>query len=532
MTISMEETQEILETTGPFDGKGSPETESLDGKESLETESYDEKEKQEEDSDDQSSPRGVLEIPISGSDSDNSSCGTSATEKSTVHRALFGENNGLHWRNLIDNIKWKSMRRFSTIPLLGGYEISRKNLRRKLGLSPGIDDESDCGDIVVPKPSWRNFTKKELADATDNFSPAKCPNFLAGMNLFPQLLTIPIANYFRKIIDPQQLTSLATFAIKSVVILLSHVSVCSFEFWILIEKLIGEGGHAEVYKGCLSDGLVVAVKRITKKEKNDEDRVGDFLSELGIIAHINHPNAAKLIGFGVDGGLHLVLQFSPHGSLASVLHGAFSIPYFCLHFLHFAATFGKLKTNNLNIEIYETHLFLQYKLLLIRFEVEQQRFNISGATEKLDWKRRFKVALGVAEGLQYLHCECQRRIIHRDITASNILLTEDYEPQAKPLLEENNVNDLADPSLRDAYDNGEMKRVMSIALACIHHLPSTRPNMNRVVQLLRGEGGQVELKQRSMVGGRAMVLDDSDLEDYTSASYLSDLDRHRQLLLE
>lgn len=484
MTISMEETQEILETTGPFDRKGSPETESLDGKESLETESYDEMEKQEEDSDDQSSPRGVLEIPISGSDSDNSSCGTSATEKSTVHRALFGENNGLHWRNLIDNIKWKSMRRFSTIPLLGGYEISRKNLRRKLGLNPGIDDESDCGDIVVPKPSWRNFTKKELADATDNFSP---------------------------------------------------------------EKLIGEGGHAEVYKGCLSDGLVVAVKRITKKEKNDEDRVGDFLSELGIIAHINHPNAAKLIGFGVDGGLHLVLQFSPHGSLASVLHGA---------------------------------------------------------TEKLDWKIRFKVALGVAEGLQYLHCECQRRIIHRDITASNILLTEDYEPQisdfglakwlpekwvhhvvhpiegtfgymapeyfmhgivdektdvfafgvlllelitgrhavdscrqslvmwAKPLLEENKVNDIADPSLRDAYNNGEMKRVMSIALACIHHLPSTRPNMNRVVQLLRGEGGQVELKQRSMVGGRAIVLDDSDLEDYTSASYLSDLDRHRQLLLE
>lgn len=37
-----------------------------------------------------------------------------------------------------------------------------------------------------------------------------------------------------------------------------------------------------------------------------------FLSELGIIAHINHPNAAKLHGFGVDGGLHLVLEFSPH----------------------------------------------------------------------------------------------------------------------------------------------------------------------------------------------------------------------------
>lgn len=52
--------------------------------------------------------------------------------------------------------------------------------------------------------------------------------------------------------------------------------------------------------------------------------------------------------------------------------------------------------------------------------------------QSLDWKKRFKVVLGIAEGLKYLHHECPRRIIHRDIKASNILLTEDYQAQVLP----------------------------------------------------------------------------------------------------
>ncbi|KAK4367029.1 hypothetical protein RND71_014909 [Anisodus tanguticus] len=442
---------------------------------------------------DQLSPRAVLEIHISStSDSDNSSISSGERSRSfgssPSPSPVGSGGEGLSFKNLFDQMKRKSIRRLSTIPLLGGYEmlLPKKNIKRKLlaRIRSAEEDTIDCcHDFVVPKPSWRNFSLDELAQATDNFTP---------------------------------------------------------------DNLIGKGGHAEVYKGHLQDGQVVAVKKITKKEKNDEDRVGDFLSELGIIAHINNTNAAKLIGFSVDGGLHLVLQYLHHGSLASVLHGR---------------------------------------------------------EECLDWKIRYKVAVGVAEGLCYLHCDCQRRIIHRDITASNILLTEDYEPQisdfglakwlpekwvhhivspiegtfgymapeyfmhgivhektdvfafgvlllelitgrravdssrqslvmwAKPMLEQNNIKELADPSLGNTYDVVEMRRAMFTASTCIHHLPNMRPNMIRAVQLLKGENVPIDMKQKS-TGGRALMLDACDLEDYSSTTYLKDLNRHMQLIME
>ncbi|XP_017239739.1 receptor-like cytosolic serine/threonine-protein kinase RBK1 isoform X2 [Daucus carota subsp. sativus] len=440
------------------------------------------------------SPRGVLDIVITGSESDHSSIiSSSGSSRSSFNSSLddkLPENKDVSSfsssseqetisdqkkKVVSDNTSKKKsvLKRLSSISLL----------RWKFGKSSQVSEEAvDHADdlVMLPKPSWRNFTFQELEAATNNFNPA---------------------------------------------------------------ELLGKGGHAEVYKGCLPDGQVVAVKKITKKAKKDENRVGEFLSELGIIAHINHPNAAKLIGFSIENGLYLVLQFAPNGSLATLLHGC--------------------------------------------------------PERTIEWSIRFKVAIGVADGLKYLHSDCQRRIIHRDITASNILLSEDYVPQisdfglakwlpekwmhhvvspiegtfgymapeyfmhgiidektdvfafgvlllelitgrcavdscrqslvmwAKSLLEKNSVKELADPRLGEDYDMVDMKRAIATATTCLHHMPKLRPNMTRVAQLLRGENGGLEMKQRSMV-----LVDDYDLEDYTCTTYLKDLNRYKQLLLE
>lgn len=46
----------------------------------------------------------------------------------------------------------------------------------------------------------------------------------------------------------------------------------------------------------------------------------------------------------------------------------------------------------------------------------------------VDWPIRYRIALGVARGLAYLHHSCNPRIIHGDVSSTNILLDTDFQP--------------------------------------------------------------------------------------------------------
>ncbi|KAJ3703352.1 hypothetical protein LUZ61_007057 [Rhynchospora tenuis] len=102
----------------------------------------------------------------------------------------------------------------------------------------------------------------------------------------------------------------------------------------------------------------------------------EFWAEVNIIGRIYHMNLVKLLGFCSDGTNRLLVsEFIENGSL-------------------------------------DRHLFI-------------------GDTSKkvLGWTERFKIALGTARGLAYLHEECLEWVIHCDVKPENILLGNDFEPK-------------------------------------------------------------------------------------------------------
>ncbi|XP_077211474.1 leucine-rich repeat protein kinase family protein [Tasmannia lanceolata] len=139
------------------------------------------------------------------------------------------------------------------------------------------------------------------------------------------------------------------------------------------DMVLGKGGFGTVYRGVLPDGRVVAVKKL-QREGIEGER--EFRAEMEVLCGDGvgwpHPNLVRLFGWCLFGSEKLlVYEYMEGGSLEDLLSD----------------------------------------------------------WNKLGWRNRIHVAVGVARALVFLHHECFPPVVHRDVKASNVLL--DKEGKAR-----------------------------------------------------------------------------------------------------
>ncbi|KAH7662293.1 S-receptor-like serine/threonine-protein kinase protein [Dioscorea alata] len=133
---------------------------------------------------------------------------------------------------------------------------------------------------------------------------------------------------------------------------------------------LGAGSFGSVFKGVLPDSTAIAVKKLEGLRQGEKQ----FRTEVSTLGTIQHVNLVPFRGFCAEGKERLlVFDYMPNGSLDS-------------HLIH-------------------------------------------GNDNVLDWSTRYRIALGIARGLEYLHEKCRECIIHCDIKPENILLDAEFNPK-------------------------------------------------------------------------------------------------------
>ncbi|GKB96136.1 probably inactive leucine-rich repeat receptor-like protein kinase [Tanacetum coccineum] len=139
------------------------------------------------------------------------------------------------------------------------------------------------------------------------------------------------------------------------------------------KKVIGHGNMGIMYKAMFPSGLQLAVKRLHKFESFEKE----FLLEIEILGRLRHINLVPLLGFCYEREKKfLVYKYTCNGTLHQWLH--------------------------------------------FRPQVESR---------KMGWPLRFKIAIGIARGLTWLHHNNVLRVVHLKISSRCILLDDKFEPK-------------------------------------------------------------------------------------------------------
>ncbi|CAA6669143.1 unnamed protein product [Spirodela intermedia] len=157
-------------------------------------------------------------------------------------------------------------------------------------------------------------------------------------------------------------------------------------------SVLGEGGFGRVFKGLLSDGTPVAIKKLTGGGHQGDK---EFVVEVEMLSRLHHRNLVKLVGYYSSRTPRSISSATSWFPMEAWRAGSMVVHIFQTIFFHVSGL-ARLLPGPLGINC------------------------------PLDWDTRMKIALDAARGLAYLHEDSQPCVIHRDFKASNILLENNF----------------------------------------------------------------------------------------------------------
>ncbi|RAL53662.1 hypothetical protein DM860_012277 [Cuscuta australis] len=271
-------------------------------------------------------------------------------------------------------------------------------------------------------------------------------------------------------------------------------------------RIIGHGAFGTVYKGILPEnGEAVAVKRCSHGGGQGKT---EFLSELSIIATLRHRNLVRLQGWCHQRGeVLLVYDLMPNGSLDKALFESRMIlpwPHRVKILLGVASALAYLH-QECESQVIHRDIKTSNIMLDETFNAKVGDFGLARTVEH-DKSPDATVAAGTMGYLAPEYLSTGRATEKTDVFSYGAVVLEvasGRRPIEKRgeggemrgnlvewvwnLHREERLVSAADRRLEGEFEEGEMRRVLLVGLACSHPDPMARPTMRSVVQMLVGE---------------------------------------------